>query len=185
MSIGVDRNISERKTYILLEQIKDSSQAAFEEFFNIYQPAVFRFLFRFTGDKDVAEDLTQDTFIKFWYMREKIDLVLSPTAYLFKIARNSAINNITRSRLNEDFDVDQQSNGDPQMEYEFSFLMDDFQKAINELPERCRAVFILSRYENLSYLEISQALDISLQTVKNQMNKAISVLRVKLSAYQN
>ena len=61
--------------------------------------------------------------------------------------------------------------------------MDDFQLAVNTLPDRCRTTFILSRFHGFEYSEIAEILEVSLQTVKNQMNKAISVLRKRLAAH--
>ena len=63
--------------------------------------------------------------------------------------------------------------------------MDDYQRAIEKLPERCRATFILSRFSGFEYSEIADILGVSLQTVKNQMNKAISVLKNLLAVYLN
>ncbi|MGE5500238.1 MAG: sigma-70 family RNA polymerase sigma factor [Syntrophothermus sp.] len=54
---------------------------------------------------------------------------------------------------------------------------------MNTLPERCRAIFLLSRYEDMSYSEIAEALEISLQTVKNQMSKAIAILKKRLASH--
>ena len=73
----------------------------------------------------------------------------------------------------------------PEEEYDKHFLMNDFQNAVNQLPERCRVTFILSKYEGFDYTEISEIMDVSLQTVKNQMNKAISILKTLLSPYLN
>lgn len=177
----------EEKIQALLENIKCSDETAFEEFFYIYQPSVFHFLYHYTCDRQASEDLLQDTFIKFWQVREKLDLASSPTALLFRIARNLGINYVTRrppvQPIYNSEDLLVSMCRDPEEEYDHAFLMDDFQKAINTLPERCRAIFILSRFQNLGYSEIAETLQISLQTVKNQMNKAISILKKRLVSH--
>jgi RNA polymerase sigma-70 factor (ECF subfamily) len=179
--------LEEYKLQELFYRIKLGDDSAFEEFFIMYQPSVFRFLYRFTGDTQATDDILQDTFIKFWEVKEKLDLSSSPNALLYKIARNLAINYITRKPpvqpLYDSNDVLVNIFINPEKEYEQAFLMDDYQKAINTLPERCRAIFILSRYEGFSYSEIAAMLEISLQTVKNQMNKAISILKKRLSSH--
>ena len=71
----------------------------------------------------------------------------------------------------------------PEENYEQKFLMNDFKKAIILLPERCRVIFILSRYHNFKYEEIAETLELSIQTVKNQMNKSLSILRKHLNRY--
>lgn len=171
----------------LFSRIKSGDEEAFEEFFYIYQPSVFRFLYRYTGDNASADDILQDTFIKFWEIRDKLDLSSSPNALLYKIARNLAINFISRKPpVQPLYDANDMLINiciNPEKEYEQAFLMDDYQKAINTIPEKCRAIFILSRYEGFSYTEISEMLEISLQTVKNQMNKAISILKKRLASH--
>jgi RNA polymerase sigma-70 factor (ECF subfamily) len=57
------------------------------------------------------------------------------------------------------------------------------QKAMNELPEQCRTIFQLSRFEQLKYKEIAESLGISIKTVENQMGKALRILRLKLVEY--
>lgn len=177
--------IDKEKINYLLEEVQRGNQVAFEEFFYIYQPFVFRFIYRYTGDVKIAEDLVQDTFINFWQAREKLNFQKSPLAYLVKIARNLAINEVTRNPSNELLDIDNESissiQNDPVKEYDRKFLNEEIQFWINKLPEKCRAIFIMSRYDEMSYNEISSSLNISLQTVKNQMNKALAFLRKHIS----
>lgn len=179
--------IDQKEIQDLLISIKNGDESAFEEFFHIYQPVVSRFLYRYTGDNQISDDILQDTFIKLWMVRETLDISSSPVALLFRIARNLALNAVTRRPAhqpiygNDEILVSYCLN--PDKEYENAFLMDDFQKAINTLPERCRAIFLLSRYEDMSYSEIAESLEISLQTVKNQMSKAIAILKKRLSSH--
>jgi RNA polymerase sigma-70 factor, ECF subfamily len=183
------QKIDNEKLSFLIEQIKKNDPSAFREFFCCYQPCVYYFLYRYTSDPDAADDLTQETFISFWKHRDNIDSNSSPKAYLFKIARNLAINHLTRkppvSSFGEKENVLVKLGNNPEQDYDRILLLDDFQKAINLLPERCRATFILSRYEGLEYSEIAEVLNVSLQTVKNQMNKAFSVLRKNLAHHLN
>jgi RNA polymerase sigma-70 factor, ECF subfamily len=183
------QKIDDEKLSVLIEQIKENNTSAFREFFCCYQPAVYYFLYRYTSDPDAADDLTQETFISFWKHKENLDSHSSPKAYLFRIARNLAINHLTRkppvSSFGEKENVLVQLGNNPQQDYDRIMLLDDFQKAINLLPERCKATFILSRYEGLEYSEIAEVLNVSLQTVKNQMNKAFSVLRKNLAHHLN
>lgn len=178
----------EKETQKTIEKICAGDLEVFKEFFYTNQPEVFRFLYHYTHDRDVTEDLTQETFINFWNAKERIDPCREAKHYLFRIARNLAINYANRNRRKFHLNIEEENllvalAKEPHSDYDQYFLMDDFQKAINTLPERCRAIFILSRYHDLSYNEIADTLDISLQTVKNQINKAIAILRKKLSSY--
>lgn len=171
----------------LIEKIRRGDQGSFEEFFFSHHKSVFNFLYRFTFDYDTASDLTQETFIKFWQNRENLDANKYPVAYLFKIAKNAALNSL-RSPVCV-VSIDEQENilaglyDNPENEYDNRFLLNDFQKALTLLPERCRAIFILSRYHDMPYEEIAQVMEISIQTVKNQMNKSLGILRSALSKY--
>jgi RNA polymerase sigma-70 factor (ECF subfamily) len=179
--------LDENTIPLLAEQIKQGDESAFEELFFRMQPNIFRFLYRFNSNREIAEDLTQETFIRFWQSREKLDSGLSPVAYLYRIARNLSLNYSRDEKSTEpigaatDYLISFFTN--PEKEFEDSCLVDDFQKAIMTLPKRCREVFILSRYHDMSYSEIAETLEIALQTVKNQMNKAIAILRKRLSDY--
>jgi len=177
---------SDAEIRVLFDKIRLDDPQAFKEFFYEHFSEIYRFLYRYTNQRETAEDLAQETFVRFWQARMRIDPSLSPRGYIFRIARNLAMNYLERERvpsvsidLRDDILVTLMH--DPEEAYFRSFLMDDFQKALSFLPERCRAVFILSRYHELHYDEISAVLEISVQTVKNQMNKAISVLRQRLS----
>jgi RNA polymerase sigma-70 factor, ECF subfamily len=176
--------IDESELQSILSELKQGNREAFKRFFTIFQPSVYYFIFRYTCDKEAAEDLCQETFIKFWLFRNKLDLTSSPKAYLFRIARNLALNHITRKPPVSSYDEDENLlisiSKNPEKDYETYALVDDLQKALNMLPERCRTTFILSRYEGLEYSEIAESMNVSLQTVKNQMNKAISILKKEL-----
>jgi len=181
--------IDEKRINALVKEIQENDQSAFKEFFFIMQPAIYNFLFRYSCNKESAEDLTQETFIRFWIHRNRLNLHSSPKAYLYKIARNLALNYLDRETKPEIFPreddylllLSQKTKED----LEEVFFLDDCQNAINLLPERCRATFLLSRFGGFDYTEIAEIMDVSLQTVKNQMNKAISVLRKLLAHHVN
>jgi RNA polymerase sigma-70 factor (ECF subfamily) len=177
----IHENVKEITT--LYPLIKRKDETAIKEFFILMQPQIFHFLYRYTSIREAAEDLTQESFIKFWLAIDRLDSNQSYKAYLFKIARNLAINYCNRkiplvSYNDEDLLVRLYKNFTNDIET--SFLLDDYQKAINSLPERCKATFLLSRFSSFNYSEIAEIMDVSLQTVKNQMNKALAVLRKRL-----
>ena len=173
----------------LIKRVIEGDESAFKELFISMQPGIYKFLYRYISDPDTAKDLTQDTFINFWTHRRKLDLLQSPKSYLFKIARNLALNYLDRNRTDTKISIPKiellSALINPEEDYDKHFLMDDFQNAVNQLPERCRATFILCKYEGLQYSEIANILDVSIQTVKNQMNKALSILKMLLSSHLN
>lgn len=178
--------IDQKRSSELYTLIKEKNEAAFKEFFLILQPEIFYFLYRYTSIREVAEDLTQETFVKFWLSIDNLDPSQSLKAYLYKIARNLAINHLNRKIPL--FSIDDENillklSQNYYSDIDADFLLDDYQKAINTLPERCKVTFLLSRFSELDYSEISEVMEVSIQTVKNQMNKALSVLRKRLVKY--
>jgi RNA polymerase sigma-70 factor (ECF subfamily) len=104
------------------------------------------------------------------------------------MAANEAISHLRRSKKwNEQVEIDDlpplsaaERSDSPSIEHE---LRAHIRQAIDRLPERCRAVFLLSRYEELSYREIAEKLDISVKTVENQMGKALKIMREQLKEF--
>ena len=176
--------LDEDRLQFLILQIKNSDSVAFREYFNIFYPSIVNFVFRYTGKKEIAKDIAQDTFIKFWNNRYNLKVDCNCKAYLFRIARNTAFTYLERNNfLIEYFEDDRIYVSENRLEMPESFFLNDYQKAINNLPERCKATFLLSREGGFSYKEISEIMGVEIQTVKNQINKALSTLKVLLREY--
>jgi len=178
--------INNDRILFLLDKIRAKDEAAFKEFFFLMQPQIYYYIFKFVYNRATAEDLTQETFIKFWLNADKIDPNRSGKAYLYRIAHNLSINYSKRKPATTDYESEEaslQKEKDSPLEY--VFLLDDYQKAVNTLPERCRAVFMLCRFDGFEYAEIAEILGLSIQTVKNQMSKALAVLRKRLHTHLN
>ncbi len=168
-------------------RIKEGDQHAFKEFYQLFHSHIYKFLVRYTADPQASKDLMQDTFIKFWNKRTDLDAGRAPKTYLFSIARNLALNYLSRNPISIELEnkdeVLVRLAENPLHHFENKFLISDLQKAVILLPERCRVIFILSRYNDFSYQEIAEMLELSVQTVKNQMSKSLSLLRKNLSHY--
>lgn len=172
----------------LIKRIKAGEKQAFNELFLKLHPSVFYFIYRITFNREAAMDLTQDTFIKFWLNRDNLEPDSSPKAYLFKIAKNISINYKTRRHTFESLDDEEIKKTFAYSHHpDFSsiFVLDDINKAVQMLPEKCRAVYLLSRHEQFSNKEIAEIMEISIQTVKNHISKALVFLRTKLNNYNN
>lgn len=142
---------------------------------------------RYVKKQEIAEDLVQELFVDIWKRRENFTITSSLSGYLQRSIVNRSLNWIRSNKmLLEDIDdveitkVDN-SKADKQLEGE---EMEEFiNKVIDSLPEKCRLVFIMSRFDQLSYKEIGDKLDISVKTVENQISKALKVLRLNLANY--
>lgn len=129
-----------------------------------------------------------DAFINLWEKRESIDLSKSVKSYLATSIHNRCLNYL-RDNKKFDREILTFENLLPDIEPEgidnliAGELETRINEAIAELPEKCREVFMLNRFENLKYQEVADKLQISVKTVETQMSKALQVLRTKLADY--
>lgn len=136
------------------------------------------------GDADASHDIVQEVFLKLWQKKNELDLILNIKAYLFKSVINSSITyleNKKRQAQLSDLPVSPHEATDAgliQKELEAKI-----QIAVNKLPAKCKAIFVLSRYENLTYKEIAIYLNLSAKTVENQMGIAIKKMYEELKTY--
>lgn len=154
---------------------------AIEHLFRKHYTLVTRAVYRVLSDRAVAEDIAQEVFLDLWRKREKLTITSSLPAYLHRAAVNRTLNYLRDQKMKfaEDEKMPELRSAAP-APYE-NMAAAELQKKINaavdSLPERCRAVFSLSRFEDMSYKEIAERLNISVKTVENQVSKALGVLR--------
>jgi len=155
----------------------------FENVFKTHYSNLCMAAMRVVDDSDAAEDIVQDLFMHLWNNRETITVQSNLSSYLFVAARNRAIRYIQKHRQNNIRQIDStherqiaggNATDDEITNYELEIKI---KEAIENLPPKCREVFILSRFENKKYKEIAEILDISIKTVENQMGKALRMLR--------
>lgn len=154
----------------------------FREFFAYLCNVVFKVL----PDGHVAEDLAQEVLLELWRKRETLQIQTSLRAYLRRAVLNKTLNYIRDNRLLPEEDAGAQLHTtipDAAQELAVSELQQRIDAAIDQLPPKCRMVFILSRFDELSYAEIAAQLDISVKTVENQVSKALRLLREALGPY--
>ena len=162
-------------------------ERAIELAFERHYGFVCQVIYRVLPDKVVAEDIAQEVFYDLWRKRDRIEIHTSLRAFLRTVAVNRTLNHIRDRKIVSDGEealpeLKSQFRNAPE-QLELDRLKEDIRAAVDGLPERCRAVFALSRYEELSYKEIASRLEISVKTVENQMSKALKLLRHKLERY--
>lgn len=170
----------------LIIDLKNGDEKAFEILFWKYNKHIYHFIYSLLYDKSVAEDLTQNVFLKIWEKHETIDTGQNFDSYLFTIARNLVYKEAEHRILSESLTeglrlTDSDSTVEEKIEAEF--LREYINELIGELPPARREIFRLSRQESLSYKEIAERLSISEKTVETQINKALRFLRDKFEAY--
>jgi len=170
---------------LLLLQLKSSGESAMDFLFKTHYEGLCRTAFRILADRAAAEDIVQEVFLEIWRNRAKLQLSGSFGAYLHRATVNRSLNYL-RDRKMIVTDADE-SDGDlpaaaegAVFEFERLELQEAIERAIDALPTRCRQVFMLNRFEEMSAKEIASVLGISIKTVENQMTKALKMLRLLL-----
>ena len=174
----------------LVRRIRAGDERALEAVFKAHYAGMASFVQRFVRSQDLAEELVQDVFLKLWSKREQLAEIETFRTYLFRAARNTALNYLRRAKLERRWREEQGTDDDPPsslaadeetVEQELSVAV---QEAINRLPPRCREIFLLSRDGGLTYAEIARSLDISVKTVETQMGRALKALRASLHHFR-
>lgn len=171
-----------------LEEIQSGSETAYEMMFRIYYQPLCRYAYSFLLDKEEAEEVVQATFIALWEKRSSIDIQTSFKAYLYRMVRNSCLNVIKHEKIKQqhvahELAVMEVSYESVSQKVYASELELKIAEAIKTLPEQCRYVFQLSRFEELKYQEIAEQLQISVKTVENHMGKALRIMKEQLKEY--
>ena len=173
----------------ILDILKSKPDVALRSLYSSYYRYVCSVVYKMTGDSAVAEDISQEVFLEVWKRRETLEIKTTLKGYLRKIAVNKTLNQIRSKKMNfEEEDTILQvpsTENSTQKILEAEDLQNAINKAVESLPERCRLVFGLSRYEEKTYKEIADLLTISIKTVENQMSKALKIVRNAVLEYQN
>lgn len=170
----------------LWERLQADDQGALQTIFHHHYPTVYHAILRIAGDENMAEDLAQEVFVRLWERRHQIQISGALGGYLRRMAINEALGYLRKQKKYTTTEIQEQhspaiSSGEDT--YLHGELADQVRVAINSLPPRCKTVFVLSRFEELSYKEIGEKLDISPKTVENQISKALKMLRAALNGY--
>jgi len=163
----------------LLQQIAQGDKPAFKQLVDAYWKTVYGHALAYSKSVHLAEELTQDTFIAVWMNRDKLPSVINFPGYLYIIVRNKLLTAI-RQRLSttpvENTPLEE-AHWRPDTQMEYRQVYDILMKGIGELPPVRKKVFMMSRLEGKSYEEIGIALQISRNTVKEHIARALNFLR--------
>lgn len=173
---------------LLADSDELSNERAFEHLFKSYFKALHAYAYTIVNDEITAEEMVQTVFLKIWEKKEQLQVETSVKAYLYRSVYNCCMNYLKHQKI--------KSNYREHISYSMKNEFDDASKkvqlteletrlraALNELPEQCRTIFQLSRFDELKYKEIAAHLGLSPKTVENQMGKALKILRLKLADF--
>lgn len=165
--------------------MKAGNSYAFEKLYFRYCKKLYNFVFSICKNREDTEGIVQFVFMKVWEKRTEIDTELSFSGYIFRIAKNSLLNNI-KKKINErvylDYLLSHPEDFSNSVEKNINYLELNLEidRLINNIPEKRRKIFLLSRMEGLTYREIAEKLNISVNTVNTQISKSLEELRDRL-----
>lgn len=182
---------SDQSEQAWLAGLRKGDESALRKIFDKHYPLLLADIYRYIPDEDTCKDLAQEVLVELWRKREALDIHTSLRAYLRRAAVNRALNYIKTNRrtvLDEPehwVETADSSAQDLRIQDQQENIETALRAAIEQLPEKCRLVFSLSRFENRSHREIAEELGISVKTIENQITKAMKLLRAALSKYSN
>ena len=162
----------------------DFDHIAFESTFKKFYVPLCEFCYGIIGEKNISEDVVQDTFLYFWKNRDSIKINTSLKSYLYSSVRNGALNYIKKQALERKHNpliiefIEELQNFNHYDEELKS--IQKIKEVIEALPEQCRKIFLMSCIDGLKYKEIAEDLDISVNTVKTHISKAYRLIREKV-----
>lgn len=152
---------------------------SFKSIFDQYYRPIKNFLYYKLGDIDLAEDITQEVFMKAWDKRDSI-ILDTAKSYLYKIANNLVINHFNMAKTRFELkleDHDKASSESPEYVMEKDEFAARLNRALEQLPDGQRTVFLMNRIEDLTYGEIADRLELSVKAVEKRMHGALESLR--------
>ena len=174
----------------ILALLNDKPEEAISLMYDKYFQFLAKVAFRILRDEAKTQDIVQNVFIDIWKKREGLEVKSSFRQYLRKAAVNKSLNILRSDKKERDEhyvieDIQVAELGDQSSILETEELKQKINEAIESLPERCRLIFSLSRFESMTYKEIAEKLEISVKTVENQMTKALKIMRFKIIESNN
>ena len=179
----------------IIESLSNDNVKSFELLFKAYYTRLCHYAHSFVSDNMAAGDLVKDVFLKLWENRKSIVITVSLSSYLYRSVHNQCLNYIARTgkklaRFQNSIDETiaagvyvPVSTDYPTANLLSKELESHLEQAIKKLPDHCREIFILSRVENLSHQQIAEKLNISENTVKVQIYRALNKLRKELKEF--
>lgn len=169
----------------LLQLICNDNEAAFAELYRRHVRLLVTSAIRKIGVKSTAEDLVQETFVKFWLKRHSFDINNTIQSYLQGILRHGIISFYHKEQKKSLVSLDEIQNpavDDTQDSLNLNVLNELYENSLRKLPPKCRSAFELSR-KGYSLKEISQQMAISEKTVETHISKALRIMRVEMKDY--
>lgn len=194
--------LEERSDEALMSLYQEGEVRAFELLVGRHERGVYNFVLRSVRRQDVAEELTQEIFLRVVRSAERYEQSAKFTTWLYTIARNLCIDRARKHKKRQELSLDAKIGDDDEgasyvdmlvderanvshMSYERRAFLERLQEALEELPAKQREVFLLKEVSGLKFREIAEAVDAPVPTVKSRMRYALKALRGHMAAYRD
>lgn len=175
--------ITDRIEKELLDGLKENNPSAFDAIYHYYSKSLYIYLLHKLKDPEHCNDVLQDIFITLWEKRDDLQIEVSLKAYLYQAARFKIVDIYRKdakyqkylANLADYIIVDPSTITD---RIDNRKKLQEIETAVNNLPERMKEIFILSRFKHQTTRDIASKTNLSPQTVKNQISKALRILRI-------
>ena len=160
----------------------------FEQVFKTHFKALHAYACTILREEAQAEETVQQVFYKLWLKKDRLSISQSLKAYLYQSVYNESLNYLKHSKVKKTHQAHILYTSDKgEMSSSKKLIAKELEakiaEALKELPEQCRTIFQMSRFEDLKYREIADNLKLSIKTVENQMGKALKIMRAHLAEY--
>jgi RNA polymerase sigma-70 factor (family 1) len=163
------------------------SLTEFEALFKQYYAPLVAYACKFVSDVDVAREIVQDFFVRFYEKRQTLTIDTSVKSYLYRSVYNCCINHINQKNIQDKHlrNMDMERTEEENLENEIYTVELQYRisEVINSLPAKCQRIFKMNRLEGIKNEEIAAQLKLSKRTVETQISKALKILRLKLTDY--
>lgn len=174
---------------ILMESLKNGDEKAYKFLLNKFHRKLNAYALTLVNDHSMAQDIVQNVFLKTWKNRIKLNPEFSIQSFLYKSVYNEFINTYQQNKammlLQQKYVDSLQQVVETTDESSIERMLAIINKEIQNLPPKCQKVFILSKKEGLTNIEIAEHLEISIKTVEAQISKAFKILKEKLKDNYN
>ena len=179
----------------LVERLQNGDESTFEVIYKMYAPRLYYFVFEYIPQKDISENIVQETLMVLWNKKSELISNTNLGAYLFTVAKNNCLYKLREIKYRQRI-FDHATLSEPELEANYSALENlettrfneleieqIIENTLEQLPPQCRTVFNLSRFEGKKNKEIAEELNISVKAVEGHITKALKVFRITLKDY--
>lgn len=172
----------------LMKAFRKGNEEAFKEIYNMHHLQLFYFAWKLTGNREEAEEIVSDTFMKLWKLRARFSALEKIRSFLYITARNACIDYIRTAKkvagdvVDYSYTFSEEDRFASELDMIEATLLKKMHEGIESLPNQCREVVKMSYMNDLKNEEIAQQLQLNVQTVKNHKTRALNRLRNVLKA---